>query len=186
MADAFAGEIRAFTYNFTPMGWLRCDGSEVPIQPYTALFATIGNTYGTPRVSSNFILPDLRGVALVGAGQGPGLGLYQLGSQTYGASSVTINTAQMGVHNHAFQTQPTSAARVVEPSTAALVSHPLWKGGTPTSYFNWVAPSPTVTPVPLAADSLLPAGSGGAHDNCQPYLVFRFCINYDGYFQPRP
>lgn len=187
MADAFAGEIRAFPYNFTPMGWLLCDGSEVPIQPYTPLFATIGNTYGTPRVSSNFILPDLRGVALAGAGQGPGLSLYQLGPIAYGASTVTINSAQLATHNHAFQTQPTSAARVVEPSTAALVSNPQWKGsGVQTNYLTLVPPSASVTPVPFAQDTLQPAGGGAAHDNYQPYLVFRLCINYDGYFQPRP
>ncbi len=110
MADAFAGEIRAFPYNFTPVGWLLCDGTEVPIRQYTPLFATIGNTYGIPRISTNFILPDLRGVALVGAGHGPGLSLYQLGPHDYGTAAVTINTAQMTAHNHAFQTQPASAA----------------------------------------------------------------------------
>lgn len=186
MADAFAGEIRAFTYNFTPMGWLLCDGSEVPIQPYTALFATIGNTYGTPRVNSNFILPDLRGFALVGAGQGPGLSDYLLGSHTYGASTVTVNSAQLATHNHAFQTQ-LAATRVTEPSNAALLSTPLWKSGTATaSYSIYAPPSASVTPAPLAQDSLLPVGGGAAHDNHQPYLVFRLCINYDGYFQPRP
>lgn len=186
MADAFAGEIRAFPYNFTPVGWLLCDGSELPIQPYAALFATIGNTYGTPRVSSNFILPDLRGLALVGAGQGPGLSFYQLGPHTYGAPSVTITTAQMAAHNHSFQTQG-GATRVTEPSSAALFTVPSWKSGATTAnYQNYVAPSSSVTPVPLAPDSLLPVGGGQAHSNYQPLLIFRVCINYDGYFMPRP
>lgn len=186
MADAFAGEIRALPYNFTPVGWLLCDGSEIPIQQYTALFATIGNIYGTPRISTNFILPDLRGFAMAGAGQGPGLSSYLLGPHTYGAPTVTITNSQLANHNHAFQTQGGST-RVTEPSPAALLSTPLWKSGAASaSYLNYVTASTAAIPVALAGDSLQPTGGGAAHGNYQPYLVFRMCINYDGYFQPRP
>jgi hypothetical protein len=40
-----------------PLGWLECDGSEVSRSTYAALFAIIGETYGTPTSTSVFVLP---------------------------------------------------------------------------------------------------------------------------------
>ena len=44
-----------------PIGYLLCDGSEVPIASYQALFQAIGTTYGTGINPNTFKLPDLRG-----------------------------------------------------------------------------------------------------------------------------
>ena len=44
-----------------PTGYLLCDGSEVEKDRFPELFVAIGSVYGTPLLSSNFKLPDLRG-----------------------------------------------------------------------------------------------------------------------------
>jgi hypothetical protein len=54
-----------------PTGWLLCDGSSVSQTTYAALYAAIGNTYGSA-TSGNFLLPDYRGYFLRGLDRGVG------------------------------------------------------------------------------------------------------------------
>ena len=86
MADPFVAEIRMFPFNFAPKGWLPCDGRLIPISQNTALFSLLGTTYGG-NGQSNFALPDLNGRTPMGAGQGAGLSLYDLG-QSGGSETV--------------------------------------------------------------------------------------------------
>ncbi|MFX8381822.1 tail fiber protein, partial [Acinetobacter baumannii] len=58
MTDAFIGEIRAFSFGFTPQGWLPCNGALLPIQKYQALYSLITNKFGGDG-RENFQLPDL-------------------------------------------------------------------------------------------------------------------------------
>jgi microcystin-dependent protein len=37
--EYFLGQIVLFPYSFTPMGWLKCDGSTLSIQQHSALFS---------------------------------------------------------------------------------------------------------------------------------------------------
>ncbi|MFX4450863.1 tail fiber protein, partial [Acinetobacter baumannii] len=46
MAEATIGEIRFFPYRYAPESWLACDGAKHDNRSYTALYATIGATYG--------------------------------------------------------------------------------------------------------------------------------------------
>lgn len=43
----------------TPTGYLKCNGGEISRTTYSALFAVIGTTFGTPSSGSVFKLPDL-------------------------------------------------------------------------------------------------------------------------------
>lgn len=61
-----SGEIKAIAGNTIPQGWLLCDGSEVSKTTYPRLFAAIGNLWGTPSSSSNFVVPNLSGRVPVG------------------------------------------------------------------------------------------------------------------------
>jgi microcystin-dependent protein len=56
------------TNNRIPAGWLLCDGQQVYISKFNALFGVIGYTYNPPGASSTstFALPDLRGRSIVG------------------------------------------------------------------------------------------------------------------------
>ena len=58
--EAFLGEIKLFPYNFAPRGWIRCEGQQLAIQQYTALFALLGTQFGG-NGQTTFALPDMRG-----------------------------------------------------------------------------------------------------------------------------
>jgi len=87
--DTYLGTIIAVAFDFAPRGYLPCDGKLLPIQQNTALFSLIGTRFGGDGIS-NFALPDLRGRAPVGAGQGPGIDGVELGMR-WGVNSATQN-----------------------------------------------------------------------------------------------
>lgn len=76
--DPFIGEIRLVGFTFAPQGWAFCNGQLLPIAQNTALFSLLGTTYGGDG-RTTFGLPDLRGRAAVGFGQGNRLQNYQQG-----------------------------------------------------------------------------------------------------------
>lgn len=55
------GALMPFAGALPPTGYLLCDGSEVEKDRFPELFVAIGSIYGTPLLSSNFKLPDMRG-----------------------------------------------------------------------------------------------------------------------------
>jgi microcystin-dependent protein len=55
------GALMPYAGASAPTGYLLCDGSEVEKDRFPELFVAIGSIYGTPLLSSNFKLPDLRG-----------------------------------------------------------------------------------------------------------------------------
>jgi microcystin-dependent protein len=56
--EPFIGQIVLFPYNFAPVGWARCDGSQLPIQQNSALFSLLGTEFGGDG-RTNFALPNL-------------------------------------------------------------------------------------------------------------------------------
>ena len=89
----FLGQIKAFAGNFAPGGWAIANGDLLNIAGNEALFTILGTTYGGDGVST-FGLPDLRGRAAIGAGQGPGLNNIALG-QKLGTEWVTLTDNNM-------------------------------------------------------------------------------------------
>lgn len=64
------GTIMPFAGTVIPNGYLLCDGAEIQISLYPALYAVIGNTYKGPEAYiglATFRLPDLRGRFALGA-----------------------------------------------------------------------------------------------------------------------
>jgi len=60
--DPLVGEIKAFHYDFVPSGWLICNGSQVSVTQYQALYSVIcglyggySNTYHIPVVEKKWI-----------------------------------------------------------------------------------------------------------------------------------
>ena len=92
------GAIIAFAGQTPPAGWLLCDGSLLAMTTYPELFAVIGSTYGGDGRNS-FALPDLRGRAAFGAGQGPGLTARALG-ETFGSETHQLLVSEMPAHTH--------------------------------------------------------------------------------------
>ncbi len=186
--EPFIGEICLYPYDFTPNGWLPCDGRALPVSQNTALFAIIGNSFGTPPARDQFLLPSLAGVAVMGAGSGPGLTPRVLGERV-GADTVTLTTAQMPAHNHTLNrrgVQNQLTGKTAAPSANSdLGSVSQVIGGTTAAH----APSfiPMGTPDTQLADATVGRTGGGAgHENRQPYLVLNYCIATTGIFPSRP
>jgi microcystin-dependent protein len=172
LSTPFVAEIRIFPFNFAPTGWAFCDGQLLPISQNTALFSLVGTTYGGDG-QSTFALPNLQGCVPLHQGQGPGLSLYSLGQQD-GVETVTLLTSEMPAHTHQLRGQ------------SALGDSPGPKATTVLGRFTSGYQSNTGTLVPMAPESLPPAGGGQPHNNLMPYLTFNFCIAMQGVFPPRP
>jgi microcystin-dependent protein len=93
--DEYIGVVKLFAGNFSPQGWLPCDGRLISAGQNQALFSIIGTTYGGDG-AINFALPDLRSRIPVGAGAGggPGLPMYTIGQKT-GAAAKVLEAANM-------------------------------------------------------------------------------------------
>ncbi len=88
------GTIICFAGNLVPQGWILCDGSEISKSSYSNLFSVIGNTYGTPVNSNNFILPDLQQRLPLGKSTNNSLG------DNGGNSNITLTNSQLPAHSH--------------------------------------------------------------------------------------
>lgn len=93
MSEPYLGEIRMFGGNFAPRGWVFCDGRQLAISQYSALFSLLGTIYGG-NGQTTFAVPDLRGRSPVGMGQGPGLANIVEG-QASGTESVSLHSINM-------------------------------------------------------------------------------------------
>jgi microcystin-dependent protein len=96
--DQYIGQLMLFAGNFAPRGWAFCHGQLLSIAQNSALFSLLGTTYGGDG-QTTFGVPDLRGRAPIGMGQGPGLSNITQGEMA-GAAAVTLTTAQMPAHSH--------------------------------------------------------------------------------------
>lgn len=177
--DPFIGEIRVFAGNFAPKGWAFCNGDILPIRAYTALFSLLGVSYGG-NGTTTFALPNLKGTAPMGAGQGPGLSSRSLGD-TDGEATHTLTNSELPAHNHAI-------ACTGGPGTLAGPKGNYFAG----SQEDRGTGIANDTPYDPASDSmmspalLLPNGGSGAHNNMQPYLGINYIIALDGIFPTRP
>ncbi len=64
--DYYLGEIIIWSAPWLPQGFMWCNGAQLQVSQYQALFAIIGTTYGG-NGTTTFALPDLRGVLPLGA-----------------------------------------------------------------------------------------------------------------------
>src|SRR5689334_14491352 len=112
--------IAIFAGNFAPRGWALCNGQILPIAQNTALFSLLGTTYGG-NGQTTFALPDLRGRAPIGTGQGPGLSNVDLG-QVGGTENVTLLTSNMPMHNHSLNAS-SAAADVGAPGATVVLAN---------------------------------------------------------------
>jgi microcystin-dependent protein len=172
MAQPYVGEIRMFAGNFAPAGWMFCEGQLLPISENETLFQLIGTTYGGDG-KSNFALPDLQGRAPMHPGQGPGLSLHDLG-ESGGTETVALLESEIPSHSHAVNASGGPAILQAPGPDRVL--------GRANSVVYRDTPD---NPVPMAAESLAPAGGDQPHNNLQPYLTFYFNIALQGVFPPR-
>jgi microcystin-dependent protein len=148
--DQYIGQLMLFAGNFAPRGWAFCHGQLLSIAQNSALFSLLGTTYGGDG-RTTFGLPDLRGRAPIGMGQGPGLSNITQGEMA-GAAAVTLTTAQMPAHSHPV-TLAGAQANINTTVTAKL------SGATASGNFP-------ETPLTVTGEVAIPVNtSGGARTN---------------------
>ena len=142
-----------------PLGWFDCDGNTISNTTYSNLFDAIGYTYG--RVGDDFKLPDLRGRACIGAGQGSGLSNRTLNDKG-GTETHTLTVGEMPSHTH-------SLIRRLNQDTGAFDPGDLHAGESSACTTDRTTPGSFNT---------LSTGSSEPHNNMQPFIALRFLIKY--------
>ena len=160
----YVGELRIFSFGFTPQYWLPCNGQLLDIQKNAPLYSLIGTTYGGNGQTS-FALPDLQ--ARVPIDEGGGFTLGQRG----GEAGHTLTISEMTRHTHTlFGNASTATGNVPSPSTRLAGSEPGNLFGPPRNLQDMDSSSIGVT------------GGSQPHENRQPYLALNICICVAGVF----
>ncbi len=175
MDQPFLGMIMVFGFDFPPRGWALCQGQILSIASNTALFALLGTTYGG-NGTTTFALPDLRGRAPIGFGQGPGLSQITLG-QVAGEMSHTLTLAELPAHTHTGNVILGSG--LANNANGAGNNFAANTGGT-SIYNSGSAGGNMAANVTFGS-----AGGGQPHNNMSPYLGVNYCIALQGVFPQR-
>ena len=177
MTQPFLGQIQCFGFGFAPTGWALCQGQLLAISQNTALFSLIGTYYGG-NGTTTFALPDLQSRVPVGQDGGA---QYPLGEEI-GVETITLNSNQMPLHNHAFL-GTTTAANSEKPLTGDVLATTKRQGGvTPGDSMYGPVDANTISINP-ASISLV--GNTLSHTNIQPYLTVNWCIALRGVYPSR-
>ncbi len=187
--EAFMALIASFGFNFAPYGWMLCNGQQLQISQNSALFALLGTMYGG-NGQTNFNLPDLRGRAMIGMGQGPGLQNYTQGIAGVGG---TENCNTLIAHSHtATLTNATVAVKAYSGTGTATApssrSNITVLSGSTVNLYGATAPDTSLNVgggAVTGAVAIDPAGAGASFSIMQPYCPLNMCIATEGIFPSR-
>lgn len=174
MADPFVGELRLVGFSFAPKHWATADGQLMAISQNTALFSLLGTNFGG-NGSSTFGLPNLQGSIPIGAGQGPGLSLYDVG-EAGGVPAVTLLQTEMPAHTHTVMAD----AQPANTSAPAANTFAQTKASAGSPYSATSSGSAQMNP-----GIVTNFGNNLPHNNLMPYLTLNWIIALYGVFPPR-
>jgi microcystin-dependent protein len=194
------GDIKPSAAAAAQTGWLLCNGSAVSRTVYPALFAAIGVAYGAGDGSTTFGLPDLRGRAPVGSGQGAGLTNRALGAKG-GEEIHALVIGEVPSHNHTGQTTNDLTDHThgdaghshgmsnppVNPGAAGWgsINFAAGSAGKAPSNNNYAGGGESVTAVANAqiggasnrhTHGITAQGGGGGHNTMPPFAVVNYLI----------
>ena len=174
MNDYFLGSVLPMAFSFAPYGSMSCEGQILAIQSNTALFALLGTYYGG-NGTSTFALPDLRGRAVVGQGQGPGLDIYTMGEMV-GTNQVSLLISNLPSHTHSVVVNAGSRDQTVNDPTNNYL------GGGDQSMYSSNTPNAVLNAMSSTATS-----QGGSQPTsiANPYLAMYYVICTSGIFPSR-
>jgi microcystin-dependent protein len=208
--EAYTGQICVVAGNFCPDNTAEAQGQLLQINQYQALYSLVGCTYGGD-CNATFGIPDLRGRAPVGWGQGPGLTTRPWG-QKFGQEGVAQTVAMMAQHSHAATFTaggggtPGTNAQVNARQAAATTDAPqagfmLGQSSTTSGEQVNIYLNPTVTSGTDVAMggvsggggsggggtvSISPMGNSVPTPTVPPELAVRYCIVLNGIYPTRP
>lgn len=180
--DPYLGEIKMFSYNWAPKGWLACNGALLPINQNQALYSLIGIQFGG-NGTINFAVPDLRGRTPVAQGV---LNNVQVKlASTGGASTVTLTANQMPAHSHQlYATNVNASTKIAAGNYLAAAKLPGNAGASVASYAA-IETTDTSKNITLNAGSISTFGTAQPINNMQPSLGLNFCIATMGIYPQR-
>jgi microcystin-dependent protein len=178
--EEFIGTVKLFAGNFAPRGWAFCQGQLLPISNYSAVFSLLGTTYGGDG-RTNFALPDLRGRAPIGFGQGPGLSNYAQGEKG-GQETTTLTQDNMPAHNHSVAIS--NADGTTNNPTGKFPAQAVVQveRGAPNLAVKAYGDAGNATLAPQAVSN---AGGSRPFENRQPYLGMNYIICLEGIYPSR-
>jgi len=194
--EPYLASLLIFGGNFEIRGFAFCWGQILSIAQNTALFSLLGTTYGG-NGQTTFQLPDLRGRAPIGWGQGNGLSNYSLG-QVGGTESTTLTINNMPAHTHAANVS--SLTTTPSASTAAGTSNtpgpnlvpaalPTIGGGPSATTIKGYAAKDNTTTLGTGTVSgtitINPSGGTQPFSIINPYLAVTYLIALEGIFPSR-
>ena len=198
MEAIYFGQIIAWAGQWVPEGWAACNGQQLSINQYQALYSLIGSLYGGDN-KTYFNLPNLNGAVPVGAGvpQPPLQKQYVL-AKAGGEANHQLALSELPTHTHNgaltgaginLQVQVSQNAATQSAPTASLVPAAGASPGTSTGdtvvvnlYAN-AGPNTTmsgmVCTVNVKATNVTVGNTGGgaAHNNMMPYLPMYYIIS---------
>lgn len=189
--EAFLGEIRLFPYNRIPSadGWMPCNGQQLTIQQYQALYSLIYNQFGGD-AKTYFNLPNLNGRVLLGYGRSPISGNAYLVGKSGGQPAVTLDSKTIPSHNHNMMVRDSYDAAI--PGTNILGNETIPTVATQTkkntgNVLSYVSSTPDASKKTiLNPKSISTEGGGQAHENRMPFVTMVYCIATQGVYPPRP
>jgi microcystin-dependent protein len=174
-----AGVMMPYAGSSPPTGYLLCNGAAVSRTTYVNLFSAIGTTYGTGDGATTFNLPNTNGKVLVGYNSSE-TEFNSLG-KTGGEKTHTLTTTEMPSHYHYVS---------LTTSTTGAHTHSYIKGdpgddsisensGSYDEYDDMSATTGSAgNHYHTVTGNTGSKGSGGAHNNLQPYLTLNYIIKY--------
>lgn len=156
-----------FAGSTAPTGYLLCFGQAISRTTFAALFAAVSTAYGVGDGSTTFNIPDGRG--RIGAGK----------DDMGGVVANRLTTAASGVNGVALGATGGEQAHALIIAELAAHTHPLTLQsaggnslGTPPAYFSGDTALSGISPTATTSST----GSGTAHNNVQPTIVFNKII----------
>ena len=199
-----AGIVLPFAGSVAPQGYLLCDGSAVSRTDYADLFTAIGTVYGAGDESTTFNVPDLSGRVVIGVSQSHALG------STGGEATHTLTEQELPAHSHEVPSHGhANDITATTPELTHSVTQAVFKynspnyRGTGNNQAIWAyggagaaganratnaavakhdpAACTATGSVTMSDPSVSSSfGTGGSHNNMQPYVVVNYIISIGG------
>lgn len=160
--------------------WLVADNRAISRATYAEYFGLVGTAWGSGDGSTTFNIPDMRGRAAMGAGQGAGLTNRSVGTKV-GAETHQLGTGELPAHNHGV-TDPGHRHRFNSADAgvgtgAALARIPTY--GTPNAFTDTPGGSwsgGAILENTATGIAIQNAGGGGSHNNVQPSAAVKMLV----------
>ena len=173
--ELYLGEIIQTGYTFCPRGTADAAGQLLSISSNTALFSLYGTVFGGDG-RTTFALPDLRGRAPIGQGNGPGLTPRPMG-QRAGSETTTLTTMTLPAHSHNPQ--------VAIARTSADQANPINNSFARAAQNAYVEQAPGTDTMHQGTIVSQNVGQSVPINNMQPYQVMRYCVALEGIYPSR-